>query len=169
MLSAGAFGSPYILLHSGIGDNQTLTSLGITTLLHNPSVGQNLSDHPILANSWLVDTNSTFEQWTHNLTHEIGLIKLWNRTHGGPLADPYMSHLGWLRLNNSLIEQTVGKSGRDPAAGPNTAHIELVIQNGIIPSGTAPPSGNYLTISTGVLTPLSGTISFNLCTLLPRI
>lgn len=47
ILAAGAIGTPHILLHSGIGDQNDLESLDIPTLLHNPSVGRNLTDHPI--------------------------------------------------------------------------------------------------------------------------
>jgi choline dehydrogenase len=46
LLCAGAYGSPAILQHSGIGDATWLHRLGIDVKLHLPSVGQNLHDHP---------------------------------------------------------------------------------------------------------------------------
>jgi choline dehydrogenase len=46
LLSAGAYGSPAILQHSGIGDATWLHRLGIEVKLHRPSVGHNLHDHP---------------------------------------------------------------------------------------------------------------------------
>lgn len=48
ILSAGAVGTPHILLNSGIGDQDDLNSLGVPVVLHNPSVGRNLSDHTVL-------------------------------------------------------------------------------------------------------------------------
>lgn len=45
ILSAGAIGTPHILLNSGIGDRNDLEKLGIPVILDNPSVGQNLTDH----------------------------------------------------------------------------------------------------------------------------
>ncbi|GAW09956.1 aryl-alcohol-oxidase from pleurotus Eryingii [Lentinula edodes] len=45
ILSAGTIGTPSILLHSGIGNATTLTSLGITPRINLPSVGQNLHRH----------------------------------------------------------------------------------------------------------------------------
>jgi choline dehydrogenase-like flavoprotein len=50
ILSAGSFGSPRVLMSSGIGDRSDLEALGIPVILHNPSVGRNLSDHPSLNN-----------------------------------------------------------------------------------------------------------------------
>ncbi|QBY55377.1 GMC family oxidoreductase [Cupriavidus oxalaticus] len=45
ILSAGAFGSPHILQHSGVGDADRLWGLGITPVAHMPAVGENLQDH----------------------------------------------------------------------------------------------------------------------------
>ncbi len=46
VLSAGAIGSPHILLHSGIGPASDLERLGIPVKHHLPGVGENLRDHP---------------------------------------------------------------------------------------------------------------------------
>jgi len=46
ILSAGAVGSPHILMLSGIGPKDHLKSMGINTKLDLPGVGQNLQDHP---------------------------------------------------------------------------------------------------------------------------
>ena len=46
VLSAGAIGSPQLLLLSGIGPAHHLRSLGISVLQDLPGVGQNLRDHP---------------------------------------------------------------------------------------------------------------------------
>ena len=45
MLSSGAFGSPQILMVSGVGPGQHLRELGIAPVLDVPGVGQNLQDH----------------------------------------------------------------------------------------------------------------------------
>ncbi|XP_057968239.1 (R)-mandelonitrile lyase-like [Malania oleifera] len=46
ILSAGAIGSPQLLLLSGIGPRQYLSSLQIPVILHQPNVGQFLYDNP---------------------------------------------------------------------------------------------------------------------------
>jgi len=45
ILSAGAIGSPQLLMLSGIGDKDHLKEMGIPLVHHSPQVGQNLQDH----------------------------------------------------------------------------------------------------------------------------
>ena len=45
VVSAGAFGSPGVLLRSGIGPGDQLVELGISVALDLPGVGANLQDH----------------------------------------------------------------------------------------------------------------------------
>src|SRR4029453_15466817 len=46
ILAAGSFGSPAILLRSGIGPATELAALGIGVVADRPGVGANLIDHP---------------------------------------------------------------------------------------------------------------------------
>ena len=46
VLSAGAIGSPFLLLHSGIGPSKDLEALSIPVAHDLPGVGQNLRNHP---------------------------------------------------------------------------------------------------------------------------
>jgi choline dehydrogenase len=45
-LCAGVYGSPAILMRSGIGPARSLAELGIPVLIPSPGVGRNLHDHP---------------------------------------------------------------------------------------------------------------------------
>jgi choline dehydrogenase-like flavoprotein len=45
ILSAGAVGSPHLLLLSGIGPRQELESAGVVCLVDSPHVGKHLKDH----------------------------------------------------------------------------------------------------------------------------
>jgi choline dehydrogenase len=49
ILSAGAIGSPQLLLLSGVGPAEELKALGIPVVRDLPGVGQNLQDHPRVA------------------------------------------------------------------------------------------------------------------------
>ncbi|MBI3329512.1 MAG: mycofactocin system GMC family oxidoreductase MftG [Nitrospinae bacterium] len=46
LLSSGAIGSPQILMLSGVGPAEHLSSLGVSVVHHLPGVGKNLRDHP---------------------------------------------------------------------------------------------------------------------------
>ena len=52
ILSAGAIGSPQILMLSGVGPADHLRSLGIPVVSDKPGVGQNLRDHPGVWVTW---------------------------------------------------------------------------------------------------------------------
>jgi len=52
VLSAGAVGSPHLLMLSGVGPAAQLSSLGIPVVHDLPGVGQNLRDHPKVYVTW---------------------------------------------------------------------------------------------------------------------
>jgi choline dehydrogenase len=52
ILSAGAVGSPHLLMLSGVGPAAQLSSLGIPVVQDMPGVGQNLRDHPKVYVTW---------------------------------------------------------------------------------------------------------------------
>jgi choline dehydrogenase len=49
LLSAGTYGSPAILLRSGIGPARQLSDIGIVVHADLPGVGENLQEHPLVA------------------------------------------------------------------------------------------------------------------------
>ncbi|KAF8580298.1 GMC oxidoreductase [Ramaria rubella] len=150
ILSAGTVGSPYILMNSGIGDQQDLKTVGIETILHLPSVGKNVSDQPFIGSPWLVNSTATLDDINRNTTLFDAAFGLWNETHAGPFGDASGSHIGWLRLpdNATIFEQVP-----DPAAGPLSPHFELVTGNGF--GLTAPPAlGHFFGIGIAVVSPL---------------
>ena len=55
VLSAGAIGSPQILMLSGVGPAAHLSDLGIPVVHDAPGVGQNLRDHPVFPVAWRTD------------------------------------------------------------------------------------------------------------------
>ena len=52
ILSAGAVGSPHILMLSGVGPRDQLDAVGIPVVHELPGVGQNLRDHPMARVTW---------------------------------------------------------------------------------------------------------------------
>lgn len=102
LLCAGAFHSPHILLHSGIGDREELQAAGITSVHHLSGVGRNLTDHP--ATFVAMDTDDTTSyglSWRtapRNLWH--GLEYLFART--GPLASNLFETNAYIRSRPGL-------------------------------------------------------------------
>ncbi|MBI2965031.1 MAG: mycofactocin system GMC family oxidoreductase MftG [Chloroflexi bacterium] len=52
ILSAGAIGSPHLLLLSGVGPASELKSAGVDVVVDLPGVGKNLRDHPQVQVTW---------------------------------------------------------------------------------------------------------------------
>ena len=66
ILSAGAIGSPQILMLSGIGPRDHLSEHGIDTLIDSPGVGENLADHPLLQILWETKPEVELERFVPN-------------------------------------------------------------------------------------------------------
>ncbi len=62
ILSGGTYGSPTLLMLSGIGPAQDLHGHGITTLVDLPGVGRNLVEHPFLFLGWQAHTSGFVSQ-----------------------------------------------------------------------------------------------------------
>ena len=60
ILAAGAFGSPHLLMLSGIGDPAQLQRYGIAVRCAAPDVGANLQDHPMVGAGFRVRRKDTF-------------------------------------------------------------------------------------------------------------
>ncbi|KAJ3564746.1 hypothetical protein NP233_g8094 [Leucocoprinus birnbaumii] len=143
ILSAGSIGTPTILLNSGIGDREELEALDIPVVLHNPSVGQNLSDHTVLSASLGLKPGAIDEGPWANLLFDPALqeqaLEVWQTNRTGPyVALIPVDHLGWVRVQNSSIFEQF----EDTSSGPDAAHIEMVL--GAV-AGTY--STNFLMIS----------------------
>jgi choline dehydrogenase-like flavoprotein len=123
VLSAGAIGTPQILLLSGIGPTADLTALGISTIIDNPSVGNNLSDHALLTNNFAVSGSDTLDDIVRGTTFAAALAQ-WVADKTGAITNTVANHLGFLRLpSTASIFTTVP----DPATGPTASHWELVV------------------------------------------
>ncbi len=61
ILSAGAVGSPQILMLSGVGPAEHLNEVGVPVVKDIPGVGQNLRDHPLVYVTWLVKPEHEFD------------------------------------------------------------------------------------------------------------
>lgn len=103
VLAAGSIGSPSILQRSGIGDANTLQSLGIPVIHDLPGVGQNLQDHLQLRSVYKVEGIKTLNQMTNSLWGKAMMGLEYALFRSGPLTmSP--SQLGLFACSNESVE-----------------------------------------------------------------
>lgn len=88
ILSAGGIFSPFILMHSGIGDCDHLAKVAIECKLNMPEVGQNLQDHiGSLGIQFMINDKVEFIAGYRNLLKDKYVAE-WLKDGGGPLSLP---------------------------------------------------------------------------------
>jgi choline dehydrogenase len=126
ILSAGAIGSPQLLMLSGVGPADHLHEHNIAVMAENAGVGSNLSDHPMVAAIWSAPK-------TRSLWEKAGPRNLarWQLTHSGPLT--------------SNIAEAGGFSRSDPALGaPDIQWHVLPVP--YVDGGLADPASRALSV-----------------------
>jgi len=136
ILCAGAYGSPALLLRSGIGPAAELRALGIQPLLDLPGVGRNLHDHPAIylqydASAQLDAAMNAFVAAGHTLFTEQSLAKVQSEQcttafdlHFYPCSNPLPDANGhwafvWPMANMApQARGTVRLRSADPAVAP---------------------------------------------------
>jgi choline dehydrogenase len=86
ILSAGAIGSPHILMLSGVGPAQALADCGIPVVLDKPGVGANLHDHLQLRLIYKITGAKTLNETYHSLTGRMLMMLQYAVLRRGPLT-----------------------------------------------------------------------------------
>lgn len=98
LLSAGAFGSPQLLMLSGIGPAAHLREHGIHPLHDLPGVGQNLHDHPDVV--MVVNAPKVTELFGISPRGVLNMLKgvfQWRRSRSGPLTTNFAEAGGFIK------------------------------------------------------------------------
>lgn len=154
IMSAGSFGTPYILQLSGIGNAKELRAVGIHPIADLPSVGKNLTDQPQFTLIWPLGMNET-QTFTPTAEHQAQWLAEWRANRTGPLTGVGVNSIAWIRIPDS---SPIWQNHSDPAAGRKTPHLELPFIGG----GLYPLPGRIMGTNNVVAEPHSrGSISLN--------
>lgn len=105
IVSAGAIGTPKLLMLSGIGPADSLQSLGIAARVNSPEVGANLQEHPegMVGIDVNVPTYNT-EINSHRIVRHALNWLLFRR---GPATSPYPHAVGFFKTSPELDEADI--------------------------------------------------------------
>lgn len=125
ILSGGAYNTPVILMHSGIGPESELHKHHIPVNVNAQGVGKNLTDHLMV---W-----SFYEVSDSALTNDPGYYpeniknseKQWHETRNGPLANFLIGPMAYMKLTEQQLteipewhEMKAALGGKDPTGAP---------------------------------------------------
>jgi choline dehydrogenase len=102
ILCAGAYNSPMLLMHSGVGPADLLGSLGMDVVLDAPEVGQNLQDHAFAP---LIFTHS--QPVSTLIAHDPTYIQEFEEHGTGPLTSNGPESGGFIRTRSDLAAPDV--------------------------------------------------------------
>ncbi|AOE85898.1 choline dehydrogenase [Pseudomonas sp. TCU-HL1] len=102
ILSAGAFGSPQLLLLSGVGDAEELKALGIDVVHHLPGVGKDLQDHVAVAIQYSTPKQGVSPTRQLSPLGRLFVGARWLATHGGLGGSNYFEVGAFFRGNDSV-------------------------------------------------------------------
>ncbi|KAF9214288.1 hypothetical protein BGZ59_003966 [Podila verticillata] len=159
LLCAGSFGSPHILLASGIGPKAHPTIPHIHTMA---GVGQNLQDHIGVPITFRCNSNAHTAIARGHWYQIPGVIYDYKVNGVGVLTSQASESACFVRLEDVAPEfvarEKANGTWQDRSSGPRSPHFEVifcptyVLHHGTIP---APDGQNYFTLSGLLLNPIS--------------
>ncbi|KAK0614927.1 glucose-methanol-choline oxidoreductase [Bombardia bombarda] len=130
ILSSGVFGSPQLLMVSGVGPASTLQPLGIPVVHDLPGVGHEMQDHLYFGVTYRINapTASTFQ----DPAFAAQAAADFNERGAGPYADPLSGVLAWEKVPEPLRSTQLSNQTRCDLAKypPDWPELELVSING---------------------------------------
>jgi choline dehydrogenase-like flavoprotein len=97
IVACGAYGSPQLLLLSGLGDAAALQSVGVAPLLDLPAVGRNLHDHPAASIAVRTSNTESYGLSWRTVPRSLGIAAQYLLLRSGPLASNVFEANGFMR------------------------------------------------------------------------
>ncbi|KAI0600487.1 glucose-methanol-choline oxidoreductase [Biscogniauxia sp. FL1348] len=127
IVSAGVFGSPQLLLASGVGPAATLEEVGVPVVADRPGVGQGMQDHIYYGVSYRVNA-PTFSSLL-NAEYAAEQAELFNINATGILTNPTADVLAWEKvpdhLRSGFSNSTLEALAEYPDDWPELEYISL--------------------------------------------
>lgn len=104
ILSSGAFGSPQILMLSGVGATDHLQDKGVATVHNLPGVGQNLQDHIDYVQTFKVDSSQdTFGYSVRGSARILKSMFEWNKHRTGKVTSTFAESGAFFSTQDNLV------------------------------------------------------------------
>ena len=107
IVSLGAFGSPQLLMLSGVGEAAALTTAGIAPLIDLPGVGANLHDHPDVVLGYSSRSRDLLGLSFGALAPLLRAIARYRRERRGMATTNFAEAGGFLKTNPDLAQPDV--------------------------------------------------------------
>ncbi|KAJ7458966.1 alcohol oxidase [Mycena latifolia] len=180
-----ALKTPQLLEVSGVGNATLLSSLGIPSILDIPQIGENLQDHPLIANDFNVRPGfKTLDQLRFNSTFATEAANEYATSHTGPLtytfsffaAVPLQSVVNASQATSLLsqLDSEIAATTLTPLQKVQYAHQRAAFADGkigtvgysLVASGglasTPGANSSYLTLVAAAMQPFSrGSVHIN--------
>ncbi|KAK5632887.1 hypothetical protein RRF57_008601 [Xylaria bambusicola] len=128
IVSAGVFGSPQLLLVSGVGPEKTLQSLNIPVVADRPGVGQGMQDHVFYGVSYRVN-GPTFSALGNDPEFAAEQARLFDESASGIYTSTGVEVLGWEKtpdeLRTNWSNRTKAALAAYPADWPELEYISI--------------------------------------------
>ncbi|KAI4117406.1 MAG: hypothetical protein LQ345_002347 [Seirophora villosa] len=160
VLTAGVFGSPQLLMVSGVGPAPTLRQYDIPIVADRPGVGQNMEDHIYFGPSYRVNA-PTFSSFS-DPAFAAQAARDFNERAAGLYTNPTTDVLAWekvpARLRSRFSDQTLSSLAAFPPDWPELEYLSLGAYLGYqenLATGDPNDGYNYASLAVSIVAPLS--------------
>lgn len=160
IITAGVFGSPQLLMVSGVGPAPALRQHGIPIVANRPGVGQNMEDHIYFGPSYRVNA-PTFSSLS-NPAFAAQAAQDFNERAAGLYTNPTTDVLAWekvpTQLRSTFSNRTLASLATFPPDWPELEYLSLGAYLGYqenLATGDPNDGYNYASLAVSIVAPLS--------------
>ena len=157
-VASGVFGSPQLLMVSGVGPSAALQKHGISVIADRPGLGQNMQDHVYFGPSYRV--NAPTISALGNAAFAAQAAQGFNQKAAGLYTNPTTDLLAWEKvpepLRSTMSNSTLAVLATYPADWPKLEYLSIGAYLGYQEYGLDPGDGyNYATLAAAICEPQS--------------